>query len=75
MISITAATGNVGRIPTRLLPHRHTPDRLLVRDPVGSDVDGGVIESIQVDLDDGDSLDSALVGVTHFFLLSPASGH
>lgn len=75
MIAITAATGNVRRILTRLLPDSHTPARLLVRNPVGSDVDGGVIESIQVDLDDGDSLDSALVGVTHLILLSPVSGH
>lgn len=71
MIAITAATGNVGRQLAGMLAAAGTPARLFVRDLGTVDTYGGKHEPVMVDLDHGETLDPALTGVGHLFLLSP----
>ncbi len=73
MIAITAANGNIGRHLTQMLVAVGAPARLLVRgqDIANAATAGGVLQVVAADLDRPDTLDAALAGVTHLFLVSP----
>ena len=71
MIVVTGARGNIGRPLTSLLATAGLPTRIVVR---ASDAPGPLApgqEVVVADLDRPQTLDAALTGATHLFLLSP----
>lgn len=71
MIAITGAGGNIGRHLARMLVEAGVPARLLVRElPAGASGDG-THDLVTMDLDRPETLDAALAGITHLFLVSP----
>jgi uncharacterized protein YbjT (DUF2867 family) len=70
MILVTGATGKVGTEVARQLKARGAPFRVLARTPQKArDLLGDDVEVAQGDLGDPASLDRALAGVDHLFLL------
>lgn len=72
VILVTGATGTVGSEVVRLLAAAGAPVRALTRDPgKAAGIGGTDVELVQGDLLDPHSLDRALDGVDHAFLLTP----
>ncbi len=71
MILVTGATGQVGSEVVRALAARGAPVRALVRDPAKAQELPAGVEAAQGDLLDPASLERALDGVDHAFLLTP----
>ncbi|MFD6355167.1 NAD(P)H-binding protein [Nocardia tengchongensis] len=74
MLLLTGATGNIGRELTRILDARDIDFRALVRDPARAATLPAHAEAALGDLDDPDSVDRAMTGVTALFLLVPGIG-
>ncbi len=72
MILITGATGTTGGATLRALQSSETPVRVLVRDPAKFSAPRGVDVAVG-HFEDAASLDAALQGVDHAFLVSPVS--
>jgi uncharacterized protein YbjT (DUF2867 family) len=71
MIVITGATGTIGSELVRQLSAAGAPVRALVRDPArAAAIQGPGVELVQGDLLDPSSLDAALAGADHLFLLT-----
>jgi uncharacterized protein YbjT (DUF2867 family) len=79
VILVTGATGNTGSKVVRLLAEAGAPARALVRSPekaasiqrLGLET----VETVLGDFDQPDTLDAAMAGCDHLFLLSPPSPH
>ncbi|MTE14051.1 NAD(P)H-binding protein [Nocardia aurantiaca] len=74
MLLLTGATGNIGRELTRVLDANDLDFRALVRDPARAATLPAHAEARLGDLDDPESLDRAMIGVTSLFLLVPGIG-
>jgi uncharacterized protein YbjT (DUF2867 family) len=74
MILITGATGHIGSELVRLLAEQGTPARALVHSPdKAAPVKGLGLEVAMGDFEQPDTLDAAMDGCDHLFLLSPVS--
>lgn len=72
MILVTGATGTTGGATLTALAAYDEPVRVLVRDPGAFDAPAGV-EVVAGDFADAASLDAALAGVSHAYMVLPAS--
>ncbi len=72
MILVTGATGHVGSELVRLLAEAGTPARALVHSPdKAAPIERLGLETAVGDFDQPDTLDAAMKGCDHLFLLSP----
>lgn len=70
MILVTGATGTVGRELVDQLLHQDEKFRVLVRDPMKVEHLKGRAEIVQGDLERADTLQAAMQGIDHVFLLT-----
>ncbi len=76
MILVTGATGNTGSKLVRLLAEAGAPARALVRSPEkAASIHRLGLETVLGDFEQPDTLDAAMAGCDHLFLLSPPSPH
>jgi uncharacterized protein YbjT (DUF2867 family) len=72
VILVTGATGHVGSELVRLLAERRTPARALIHSPDrAAPIERLGLEVALGDFDQPDTLDAAMAGCDHLFLLSP----
>jgi uncharacterized protein YbjT (DUF2867 family) len=72
VILVTGATGHVGSELVRLLAERGTPARALIHSPdKAAPIERLGLEVALGDFDQPDTLDAAMAGCDHLFLLSP----
>jgi uncharacterized protein YbjT (DUF2867 family) len=76
VILVTGATGNTGSKLVRLLAEAGVPSRALVRSPEkAASIHRLGMETVLGDFEQPDTLDAAMAGCDHLFLLSPPSPH
>ena len=76
MILVTGATGTTGGELVRLLAEAGAPVRALVRSPEkAASIQRLGVETTLGDFQQPDTLDAAMAGCDHLFLLSPPSPH
>ena len=76
MILVAGATGHVGSELVRLLADQGTPARALVHSPdKAAPIQRLGLETAVGDFEQPDTLDAAMAGCDHLFLLSPPSPH
>jgi uncharacterized protein YbjT (DUF2867 family) len=76
VILVTGATGNIGSELVRLLAEAGAPARALVRSPdKATSIQRPGLETALGDFEQPDTLDAAMAGCDHLFLLSPPSPH
>ena len=76
MILVTGATGTTGGELVRLLAEAGAPVRALVRSPEkAASIQRLGVETAVGDFEQPDTLDAAMAGCDHLFLLSPPSPH
>ena len=76
MILVTGATGNTGSELVRLLAEQGTPARALIHTPdKAAPIQRLGLETAVGDFEQPDTLDAAMAGCDHLFLLSPPSPH
>ena len=76
MILVTGATGTTGGELVRLLAEADAPVRALVRSPEkAASIQRLGVETAVGDFEQPDTLDAAMAGCDHLFLLSPPSPH
>jgi uncharacterized protein YbjT (DUF2867 family) len=76
VILVTGATGNTGSKLVRLLAEAGAPARALVRSPEkAASIHRLGMETVLGDFEQPDTLDAAMAGCDHLFLLSPPSPH
>jgi uncharacterized protein YbjT (DUF2867 family) len=76
VILVTGATGNTGSKLVRLLAEAGAPARALVRSPEkAASIHRLGLETVLGDFEQPDTLDAAMAGCDHLFLLSPPSPH
>ncbi len=74
MILVTGATGHVGSELVRLLAEAGTPARALIHSPdKAAPIKRLGLETALGDFEQPDTLDAAMAGCDHLFLLSPPS--
>ncbi len=74
MILVTGATGHVGSELVRLLAEAGTPARALIHSPdKAAPIERLGLETALGDFEQPDTLDAAMAGCDHLFLLSPPS--
>jgi uncharacterized protein YbjT (DUF2867 family) len=76
VILVTGATGTTGGELVRLLVEAGAPVRALVRSPEkAASIQRLGVETAVGDFEQPDTLDAAMAGCDHLFLLSPPSPH
>jgi len=76
VILVTGATGTTGGELVRLLAEAGAPARALVRSPEkAASIQQLGVETAVGDFEQPDTLDAAMAGCDHLFLLSPPSPH
>src|SRR5512132_4463520 len=76
VILVTGATGNTGSELVRLLAEAGAPARALVRSPKkAASIKRLGLETALGDFEQPDTLDAAMAGCDHLFLLSPPNPH
>jgi len=76
VILVTGATGNTGSELVRLLAEAGAPARALVRSPEkAASIQRLGLEAALGDFEQPDTLDAAMAGCDHLFLLSPPNPH
>jgi len=76
VILVTGATGNTGSELVRLLAEAGAPARALVRSPEkAASIERLGLEAALGDFEQPDTLDAAMAGCDHLFLLSPPNPH
>src|SRR6266540_923692 len=76
VILVTGATGNTGSELVRLLAEAGAPARALVRSPgKAASIERLGLETALGDFERPDTLDAAMAGCDHLFLLSPPNPH
>jgi len=73
MILVTGATGNIGREVVIELGRRGVPFRALLRDPDNRSLLPGSVQTVEGDFAKPETLERALEGIDHAFLVTPSS--